>query len=267
MENYPPFTSIDGSELMKRMEEHVKANGVEIKDDIISSVNKEGELFVAKSFLTTYKAKALIVATGGEHRRLNVPGEKEYYGRGVSYCATCDGAFFKDKVVGVVGGGDSAAKEALVLTQYASRVYVIYRGKRLKAEPINRKRLESNDKVEIVYERNVVEVLGDGEKVVGVRLDKPYNDEEVLQLQGLFIEIGQVPQNDIVKPLGVSLNAKGEIVVNAAMETNVPGVFAAGDNVESPFKQAIVSAGQGAIAAHSAFQYLQRLAQSVNDQA
>ncbi len=258
VENYPGFPSLSGTELMKHIEEHVKANNVEIKDDIVESITKENNHFLVKTYSAEYKAKAVIVATGSEHRKLNVPGEKEYYGRGVSYCATCDGAFFKDKIIGVVGGSDSAAKEALLLSQYGKKVYIIYRREKIRAEPINARRVEENPKIEIIPNTNIVEIKGDEQKLTHVIFDKPYKGSKEFKLDGLFIDIGHIPQNDIVKPLNPELNEKGELVVDKYMKTSVPGLFGAGDNINFSFKQAIVSAAQGATAAYSAFEYLQK---------
>jgi len=254
VENYPGFTALTGPELAQKLEEHAIANGVEVLDDEVVSIEKEGNFFITK---TSYqgkaiKSKAIVLATGTEHKNLGAPGEKEFQGKGVSYCATCDGGFFKDKVVGIVGGSDSAAKEAMVLAQNASKVYMFVRSK-LKAEPINIGRIEKNDKIEVITGVNVKEICGETQ-VTHVELD---NGKKV-DLSGIFIAIGMNPQNELAKSLKVELNKKGEIIIDKLSTTNVEGVFAAGDVTNAPWKQAIVGAAEGAVAGYSVFEYIQK---------
>ncbi|TFG03039.1 MAG: thioredoxin reductase, partial [Promethearchaeota archaeon] len=180
--------------------------------------------------------------------------EEEFAGRGVSYCATCDGPFFKDKVVCVIGGSDSAAKEALFLAQNCSKVYIIYRGEEIRAEPINKKRVSENDKIEIIYKTNVTEIKGN-QHVTSVVFD---NGDE-FKVDGVFIEIGSIPNSGIAKKVGVQTNNKGEIKINRKSETNVEGIFAAGDVADAPFKQAITGVAEGVIAAYSAFDFLKEM--------
>ena len=183
VENYPGFISLTGPELATNLENHVKANNVPIENDIVSEVKKEGNYFIIKTSLAEkeYKTKTVLLATGTKHRHLDAPGEKEFSGKGVSYCATCDGMFFKNKVVGIVGGGDSAAKEAMVLAKNSSKVYMFVRTT-LKAEPINADRIRSNSKIEIIENVNVKEICGD-KMLTHVMLD---NGNKV-ELAGLFI--------------------------------------------------------------------------------
>ena len=186
--------------------------------------------------------------------KLGIPGEEEYAGRGVSYCATCDGPFYKDKVVCVIGGSDSAAKEALFLAQNTKKVYIIYRGEDIRAEPINKKRVFDNKKIEIIYKTNVVEIKGEG-NVKSVVFD---NGNEFL-VDGVFVEIGSIPNSDLAKRIGVETNEKGEIKINRKSETNITGIFAAGDVADAPFKQAITGVSEGVIAAYSAFDYVKEM--------
>ncbi|GAH35234.1 unnamed protein product, partial [marine sediment metagenome] len=172
----------------------------------------------------------------------------------VSYCATCDGSFYKDKTVCVIGGSDSAAKEALFLSQNVKKVYIIYRGEEIRAEPINKKRVEKNQKIEIIYKTNITEIKGDN-TVNSVIFD---NGTE-FEVDGVFIEVGSVPNSDIAKHIGIKTNDKDEIIINRKSETNLPGIFAAGDVADAPFKQAITGVAEGVVAAYSAFDYVKEL--------
>ncbi len=173
VENYPGFISLTGQELANNLENHVKANNVPIENDIVESVKKDGKYFIVKTTLNEkeYKTKTILLATGTKHRHLDVKGEKEFSGKGVSYCASCDGMFFKNKVVGIVGGGDSAAKEAMVLAKNSSKVYMFVRGTNgLKAEPVNIERIKDNPKIEIIENVSVTEIYGENQ-VNGVILN------------------------------------------------------------------------------------------------
>jgi len=252
VENYPGFISLTGQELADNLEAHVKANNVPIMNDNVSYVKKEGDYFIIKTDLEDdeIKAKAVVLATGTKHRHLGAPGEIEYMHKGVSYCATCDGPFYKNKVVGIVGGGDSAAKEAMVLANNSTKVYMFIRSN-LRAEPINIERVKKTKNIEIVENVEVDEILGD-EYVHSVKL----KDGSTRELEGLFIAIGQVPQSELAKSLGVELNDRGEIIIDKLSKTNVEGVFAAGDVTNMVWKQGITAAAEGAIAGFSAFDYI-----------
>ncbi|HIH34653.1 MAG TPA: FAD-dependent oxidoreductase [Nanoarchaeota archaeon] len=255
VENYPGFIRLSGPELMQHMEDHVKDYDVPIVDDEVVDIGKEGDYFIVKARESQYKAKAVLLATGTERRKLNVPGEKEFYGKGVSYCATCDAPLFKGKVIGVVGGSDSAAKEALLLAEYGSKVYIIYRGDEIHPEPINMRRVEENEKIEVIPRTNVLEVKGD-KFMTHVVLDKPQNGDKNFKLGGLFIEIGHLPQSELAKRLGAKLNQKGEIIIDRLSRTSVPGVYGAGDVADMEWKQAITGAAEGCVAAYSAYEYI-----------
>ncbi|MFX0149041.1 MAG: NAD(P)/FAD-dependent oxidoreductase, partial [Candidatus Hodarchaeota archaeon] len=186
--------------------------------------------------------------------KLGIPGEEEFAGRGVSYCATCDGPFYKDKIVCVIGGSDSAAKEALFLAQTVQKVYIIYRGDDIRAEPINKKRVFENKKIEIIYKTNVVEIKGENNVKSVI-----FENGKKLNIDGVFIEIGSIPNSDLAKKMGIITNKNGEIVINRKSETSVAGIYAAGDVADAPFKQAITGVAEGVIAAYSAFEYLKAI--------
>ncbi|MHA1150429.1 MAG: NAD(P)/FAD-dependent oxidoreductase [Promethearchaeota archaeon] len=253
IENYPGITSVSGPELMEMFRDHMQSLNIPFITDDIGKIEKKEDYFELFSFFQKFKAKTLCIATGSVRRKMGIPGEEELAGRGVSYCATCDGPFFKDKVVAVIGGSDSAAKEALFLAQNCSKVYILYRREEIRAEPINKKRVLENEKIEIIYKTTVVEIKGK-QSVESILFD---NGKE-LQVDGVFIEIGSDPASEIVKKIGVKTNEIGEIMINRKSETNIPGVFAAGDVADAPFKQAITGVSEGVIAAYSAFDYLKK---------
>jgi thioredoxin reductase (NADPH) len=254
VENYPGITSVTGTELMEMFREHINSLEIPYITDEINEITKENDHFLLKSFFQTFKTKTICIATGSERRKLNIPGEDKYTGKGVSYCATCDGPFFKDKIVCVIGGSDSAAKEALFLAKHAKKVYIIYRRDEIRAEPINKKRVLENDKIEIIYNMNITEINGNENNVTSVMFDNGKNFE----VNGVFIEIGSIPASDIAKKVGIKTNEKGEIIINRKSETNIPGIYAAGDVADAPFKQAITGVAEGVIAAYSAFDYLKK---------
>ncbi len=250
VENYPAITSISGQGLMDMFKDHMDSLNIPYISDEIRSIDKIDDHFELHSFFQKFKDHTVCISTGSERRKLGIPGEEEFAGRGVSYCATCDGPFYNDKVVCVIGGSDSAAKEALFLAQNAKKVYIIYRGEEIRAEPINKKRVYENDKIEIIKKTNVVEIKGDN-SVNSVIFD----NGNKFEVEGVFIEIGSIPNSDLAKRIGVKTNEKGEIIINRKSETNIPGIYAAGDVADAPFKQAITGVAEGVIAAYSAFDY------------
>ena len=255
IENYPGFKSIPGMELMNKFKEQIKGL-IDIKQERIIELKKENN-FMITTKKNIYKSKTVIVAAGTKRRKLNIPGEQELIGKGVSYCATCDAAFFKDKIVGVVGGNDAAAMSALLLAEYAKKVFIIYRKEKIRAEPLRVSQLEKNKKVTIINNTNVITVNGD--KIVSsVTLDKEYKNSKELALDGLFIEIGSIPSTILTKPLGIELDEQGYIIVDASQKTNVDGFYAAGDITSNSdkFRQIITAASEGAIAAHSVYEFL-----------
>lgn len=253
--NWPGIKVTDGMALSRQIEEHALEYGINFVQDRVLSVRPQAGGYAVSTGSGTYEAKTIILATGTEVRKLGVPGEKELAGMGVHYCALCDGFLYKDKVVAVIGGSDSAAKGALMLTQWARKVFVIYRGKEIRAEPFNLDALRKSKIIEAITETNVLEILGK-ESVDGVKLDKPHNGKAVLPLDAVFVEIGHLPVSGLAKQLGLKLNEKGEIIINRSCETSLPGVFAAGDVADDRFKQAIVGAAEGVIAAYGAYEYV-----------
>ncbi len=256
VENYPGFIRLTGLELAKKLELHAKEyKSVEIKEEKVNKVEKYGNLFKVTSEEGEYLAKTIIIASGTEYRKLNVPGEKELANKGVHYCALCDGAIYPEKTVAVIGGSDSAAKEALVLTQWASKVYMIYRGDKIRPEPVNYERVIANRKIEIIYNTNVLKINGSN-KVESLSLDKAYKGSKEFRLDAAFIAIGHIPLTAFAKELGVKTDAKGEIIIDRQARTNIPGVFAAGDVVDTAFKQAITGAAEGVLASYAAYQHI-----------
>lgn len=257
VENYPGFIRLTGSELADNLRKHAESYDlVTIKEERADEVKKHGKGFTVKTSSSSYESKTILFATGTKWRKLEVPGSSEFENKGIAYCALCDSPLYRNKIVGVVGGSDSAAKDALLLAEHAKKVYIIYRGDKIRAEPINLQRIEKNKKIEIINNSNVTEVSGSQflEKVI---LDKPFNGSKELKLDGLFIAIGHIVLSDLAKPLGVKLNEKGEIIIDhRTSETNVHGIFAAGDVADKPFKQAITGVAEGCTAAYSAYEYI-----------
>jgi thioredoxin reductase (NADPH) len=253
LENWPGEKSINGYDLTEKMRAQAAALGTKMKEETVTAVTKGANRFIVECESGKEEAKAVIVATGTERRKLGAPGEKEFLGRGVSYCAICDAPLFKNKTVGVVGGSDAAATEALMLAEHAKKVYILYRKEEIRAEPVTKERIKANKKIEVINNVNVTEIKG-GKLVKSVVLD---NGKE-LALDGVFIEIGGAPASVMLKSLGVETNQAGEIVTNKKSETNVAGVFAAGDVTDSPYKQAITASAQGAVAAVQAFTFIKK---------
>lgn len=252
VENYPGFTSLSGQELADHIIDHAKANDVQMKiGSRTSKVIKEGNIFKVTSGKETFEARTVLLATGTTYRKLGIPGEQEFSARGVSYCATCDAPFFKGKSVIMIGGGDSAVKESLVLASHAKDVTIIYRGEKLRPEPINLKRMEATPNISVIYKTQLTEIMGEN-SVTKVKLD---NGTE-MPTQGVFVEIGRIPLTSMVDELGAAKNEKGEILINVMSETNVPGFYAAGDVTDTEWKQAIVGVAEGVKAAYMAFEYV-----------
>lgn len=257
VENYPGFIRVTGTELSESIRKHAQSYDlVTIKEEKAEHIKKIENGFVVDTHTSKYFGKTILIATGTKWRTLEVPGSKEFENKGVCYCALCDSPLFKNKVVCVVGGSDSAAKDALVLAEHAKKVYIIYRGEKIRPEPINLKRVESNPKIEIINNANVIEIKGD-RFVKSVTLDREYQGGKTLELQGVFVAIGHIVLSEIAQGLGVKLNAKKEIIIDhKTSETNMDGVYAAGDVADKPFKQAITGVAEGCTAAYSAFEYL-----------
>lgn len=257
VENYPGFIQLSGPELAEAIEKHARSYELaNISEEKAMSVEKAKNIFRVKTNKKEYLGKAILFATGTKWKKLEVPGGKEFENKGIAYCALCDSPLFKNKTVCVVGGSDSAAKDALVLAEHAKKVYIIYRKEKIRAEPVNIKRVEANKKIEIINNTNVIEVKGD-KSVKSVILDREYNGSKELELQGVFVAIGHEVLSELAIQLGVKLNEKKEIVINhKTSETNVPGVFAAGDVTDKHFKQAITGVAEACTAAYAAYEYI-----------
>ena len=260
IENWPGIKKTDGVSLMKHIEDHAASYDIKMFDAKVSKVDKSKEFFTAETEGgKKYTSKTLIIATGTEIKKMGIKGEVEYSGKGVHYCALCDGSFYKDKIVAVIGGSDSAAKEALLLTQWASKVYILYRGKKIRAEPVNMKRVEemiNQEKIAVINNTNITEIVAEGGKVKKVLLDKEFDGKKELELNGIFVEIGRIARSGLAKQLKVKLNKNDEIVIDHNGHTNVSGVYAAGDVTDSDFKQAIVGSSEGVIAAYNAYNHI-----------
>ncbi|MDC2829315.1 thioredoxin-disulfide reductase [Limosilactobacillus mucosae] len=260
IENYPGFKSIQGPELAQDMYQGATQFGAQYAYGTVEKVELDGDL----KRLTTdmgdvFETKALVIATGTQQRHMGVPGEEEYGGRGVSYCAVCDGAFFKNKHVIVVGGGDSAVEEGMYLTQLADKVTVVVRRDQLRAQPLIQEQAKQNNKMEFVFNTSVTEVLGDENKVTGVKVHNSQTGaDEQLQADGVFIYVGSLPMTAPFKNLGI-LNEQGYVKTNDLMAADVPGIFAIGDVRETPLRQVATAVGDGAIAGQQVYQYLRSL--------
>ncbi|NLM70249.1 MAG: thioredoxin-disulfide reductase [Firmicutes bacterium] len=259
IENYPGYKSITGPQLSELYYEHMLEFGAEWRQAEVVDVDLAGS--VKKIILAggeTITAKALIIATGTQPKKLNVPGERELAGRGVSYCATCDGAFFRNKHVIVVGGGDSAVEEGIFLTRFAAQVTIVHRRDQLRAAPILQQRAFANDKIRFVWDTIVEEIVGEN-RVTQVKLKNMKTGEvSHLDADGVFIYIGYLPNTGFLQATGL-LNANGYIDTDGTMATKIPGVFAAGDVRETYLRQIVTAAGDGAVAAMSAYHYLETL--------
>jgi thioredoxin reductase (NADPH) len=256
VENYPGFKdSISGVDLTQAMHEQATKFGVETLSDEVTGIKIEGSQKIVITPMGEFAAKVVIIAGGSERQKINVPGEKEYTGKGVSYCATCDGAFYRNKVVAVLGGGNSAVTEAIELTKFASKVYLVHRRHELRATKILQEKLLADSRIEPVWDSAVEAVTGKQfvEKLKIKNLVTGQTTE--LGVSGVFVSIGTQPATDYLKGF-INLDAGGAIIVNDRLETNVPGIFAAGDIRSGSIKQVIAAAGDGAIAAVNAGKYI-----------
>lgn len=257
VENYPGFPGgIDGPELMLRFQEHCQEFGLEVRSGEVEQLSETEGIKTLRIDGEAVTTRAVIITTGAEPRKLGVEREAELTGRGVSYCATCDGAFFRNVPVAIVGGGDTAAEEALFLTRFASKVYLIHRRDELRATKILQERLAHNDKVEILWNSAVAGLEADSSGLTGVRLqDVKGGAERSLPLAGLFVAIGVTPKAHFLADV-VQLDADGHILTDAECRTSIPGVFAAGDVRKKILKQIATAVGDGAVAAIMAEKYL-----------
>lgn len=268
LENYPGFPVIGGFELMEKFEEHADKFGVEkFPLQEIEKIDLLSELKIIETQDAVFKTKTVIIATGAQARKLGIPGEKEFVGRGVSYCAVCDGAFYKDKTVAVIGGGNAAVEEGMYLTKFAKKVYIIHRRDALRADKIVQERAFKNDKVEFIWNSIPKEVIGTN--TVEKLIIQGTNDSELkeLNVDGVFPYIGFSPNVDGIAGL-VRQTFDGFIETDVNMQTSVEGVFAVGDVRNTPLRQVITAASDGAVAACAAVKYLEeKELQPVSNQA
>ncbi|MFH1187818.1 MAG: FAD-dependent oxidoreductase [bacterium] len=261
VENWPGINSITGVELTKNFEEHVRHFEVAIEKEQVKEIVKNDKFFITKTENgKTFESKAVIIAAGTKKRKLGIPGELELKGKGVSYCATCDAFFFKNKTAAVIGGSDSAGTAALLLADHAEKVYIIYHKEPLRCEEITFERIKNNGKIEIIYNTSVVKINppAGGQKVESIELSNEFKGSRKLELDGVFIEIGAAPSADLARNLGAELDNLERIKINQDCSTNVDGVFAAGDVTVGLYdlRQIITAAASGAIAATSANKFV-----------
>lgn len=255
IENYPGFKLVAGQDLMQKFFEQASATGTEFDFTEVESLNKEGDLFVLTTAKdNTIQSKAVILAFGLTPRNLNVPGEKEFGGKGVAYCATCDGPLYKGKTVAVIGGGNSALDAAEFLSKIANKVYLLNRKDVFRGEEILLKKVQASDNIELIYNAESKEIVGDT-KVNKLIYTQDGADKEIL-IDGIFVEIGHLAKTDWTAAL-VELNERKEIKISRDCETKTPGLFAAGDITDISYKQAVISAGEGSKAALQAYKFLQ----------
>jgi len=259
VENYPGFPEgIDGLELGQRLEEQARNYGTEMVLATVEKVNLAGELKEVKTTEGTFRGRTLLIATGTRARPLGVPGEDALKGRGVSYCVTCDGSFFRDKTVMVVGGGDSALEEALVLTKFAAKIYIVHRRNELRAIRILQERIHKNAKIEVIY-NTVVNKINGSERVQSVTLHNiESNNTREVAVDGIFLYVGLIPNTDFLNG-DLARNEQGYLITSEKMETSIAGVYAAGDIREKGLRQVVTAVADGAIAAISAVKYLDEL--------
>jgi thioredoxin reductase (NADPH) len=260
VENFPGFPDgITGPELVQLMQKQAEKFGARIEMDTVENVNLKKHPFELETQNgNTYAATSLIIATGASPRRLNVPGERELTGRGVSYCATCDGFFFRNKEISVIGGGDSALQEGLFLTRFASKVHIVHRRDALRAQPILQDRARQDSKINFVWNSVVKEVRGNGKTESLVLENTKTHAISELPSQGVFVYIGHIPNTSLFKGQ-LEMDEEGYLKVNAQLHTSVPGVFAAGEAHDHIFRQAVVSAGYGCMAELEAEKFLANL--------
>ena len=255
--NYSGFKDVQGPELAEKMYQGATQFGAEYAYGTVTKVEVDGaNKKVTTDMGETYVAPVVVIGTGSDHRKLGVPGEEEFGGRGVSYCAVCDGAFFKGKHLVVVGGGDSAVEEGLYLTQLASKVTVLVRRGELRAQPMLQDEAKKNPKMEFVFNTSVTEIMGDDVKVTGVKTHNNETGEDgELATDGVFIYVGNIPLTKPFADLGI-LDDQGWVKTDTVMRTSIPGIYAIGDVRETPLRQIATAVGDGAIAGQQVYQYI-----------
>lgn len=263
VENYSGFSSITGPVLSENMYQGAKRFGAEHIYGDIKEIIDGREYKTLISGKKEYKAKAVVIATGAEHRKLGADGEEQYNGRGVSYCAVCDGAFFRNKHLMVIGGGDSAVEEGTYLTQFADKVTIVHRRDELRAQKILQERAFKNEKVDFIWNATVETIFGDDMKVTGIKLRDTITGEfSDAPADGVFIYVGILPNSEQFRNLGIT-DEEGWIKTNERMETEIPGIFAVGDVRLTPLRQIATAVGDGSLAGDNVFHYIESLNESL----
>lgn len=252
IENWPGEIQINGIDLANKMKEQAEKIGAVIKLEMVKKIAKKDSGFIVDTSTSQYESKTVILAFGKSPRTLKVPGEEKYLGRGVSYCATCDAPFFKNKTVAVVGGGNSALDAALLLSKIAQKVYLIHRRDKFRGEGFLVSKIEKTENIEILYNSTLAEIKGN--EIVE---EATLNNGKEIKVDGIFIEIGYIVNDSLIEGL-VDVDKLGQVIVNHNQETNIPGIYAAGDLTNMPFQQLVIAAGEGATAALSAYDYIQK---------
>ncbi|HDH28650.1 MAG TPA: thioredoxin-disulfide reductase [Euryarchaeota archaeon] len=257
VENWPGIKRISGEDLALQVIEHAKEYEIETRDGWVSKVRLGGEegCFTVITEDDSFEGRTIIFATGAEHRKHPAKGAKKLENRGIHYCALCDGPLYTGREIAVIGGGDSAAKEAILLSKYASRVHLLVKGEMLRAEPVNSKRVYDNKKISVHTGVSVAQARGE-RKLESLVLETKSGEVEELTVDAAFVAIGIIPRSEVAVSLGVTVNRRKEIVIDRASQTNIPGVFACGDVTDTRFKQAITGAGEAVTAAYWAYTHV-----------
>jgi NADH-dependent peroxiredoxin subunit F len=254
IKNYAGFRLISGPEFTKRLDEHLKDYDITTVEEKVDSISNSGNMVQIKTSKTIYEGKSLIISTGARQRKLGIPGEEEFLNKGVAYCATCDAPLFREKVVAIIGGGNSALEAAIQLESYAKKIYLVLRKTELKGEQVLIDKIKVMKNLEIINCAKIFSIQGT-KFVESITLDQE-NKSRSMNVQGVFVEIGYLPNSEITNNLDLKMNKNKEIIVNNQNETSLSGIFAAGDVTDVPVKQIIVAAGEGSKAALSAAEYL-----------
>ena len=259
LENYPGYFGTEANEFIMGLKQQAEKFGTETRFETVTDIDFNQHPFLVTTHDQSYLAKSVIICTGSSPRTLNITGEHEYGGKGVSYCATCDGFFFQDQRLIVVGGGDAALEEGIFLTKYASEVFIVHRRNQLRASQIMQERAFKNDKIKFIWDTVVEEVIGDEQKVTGAKLKNVKNDTtEIFPIDGVFVFIGHLPNNQLFKDQ-IDLDDQGYVIVDQKQQPNISGVFAAGDIHDHVFRQAITAGGAGAAAGIMAEKFIAEL--------
>ncbi len=256
--NYPGLKDISGIELANQMSEHAQSSGCDMQYESIVDIKKVNNHFKLTTDLKKeYKAKTVLLTVGTKRTKLSIPNEDEFLGKGLSYCATCDANFYKNKVVGVIGGSSAATMAAMMLSDVAKKVYILYRGKELRGDPAWKKQALNKENITVIYQTIVTKLKG-GEKLESVELNREYNGSKMLNIDGLFVEIGSEPNSNLPEKIGVKIDKRGYIEVDKAQRTNIKGVWAAGDCTtnSNDFRQVATAVAEGAIASNDIYKYI-----------